>query len=100
MSEGDSPKICEQAISSKCGTITYLLRSAHNIQTRTDVTKKHTSGYTVLGESFDKLGEHVTAKLEDYEFTYVYRWIEGSLMSETVLRGSDASLALNPVLPS
>lgn len=43
-SEGDSPKICEQAISSEGGTITYLLRSAHKIQTREDVVRKHTSG--------------------------------------------------------
>lgn len=45
MSEGESPKICEQAISShRGGAITYLLRSAHQIQTREDVVKKHTSG--------------------------------------------------------
>lgn len=44
ISEGDSPKICEQAISFEGGTITYLLKSAHNIQTRTDIVKKHTSG--------------------------------------------------------
>lgn len=29
--------------------------------------KKHTSGYTVFGEAFDKLGEHVPAKPEDFE---------------------------------
>lgn len=45
ISEGSSPKICEQAISSTSGgTITYLLKSAHELQTRTDVVKKHTSG--------------------------------------------------------
>lgn len=44
ISEGESPKITEQAISSQGGTITYLLRSAHKIQTRTDVARKHTSG--------------------------------------------------------
>lgn len=43
-SEGNSPTICEQAISSEGGTITYLLRSAHQIQTREDVVRKHTSG--------------------------------------------------------
>ena len=44
ISEGESPKICEQAISCEGGTITYLLKSAHEIQSRTDVVKRHTSG--------------------------------------------------------
>lgn len=44
ISEGESPQICEQAISSEGGTITYLLKSAHEIQSRTDVAKRHTSG--------------------------------------------------------
>lgn len=44
ISEGDSPRICEQAISTSGGTITYLLKSAHELQSRTDIAKKHTSG--------------------------------------------------------
>lgn len=86
MSEGNSPIICEQAISSKGGTITYLLRSAHNIQTRTDITKKHTSGYWVLGEAFDKLGEHVNAKPEDYEFTQKFWKVTEELLSSGQLK--------------
>lgn len=66
ISEGNSPHICEEAISSRGGTISYLLKSANH--TRKDIVKKHTSGYRVLGESFDKLGEHVDASPGEYEF--------------------------------
>ena len=72
ISEGDSAKICEEAISSKGGTITYLLKSAWDNQTREDVEKKHTSGYTVFGESFDKLGDHIPAKPDDFEHTKMF----------------------------
>ena len=44
IAEGNSPKICEEAISSKGGEISYLLFAKHS---RTDVKNKHTLGYTV-----------------------------------------------------
>ena len=86
ISEGDSPKICEEAISSKGGTITYLLKSAHDIQSRDDVEKKHTSGYTVFGESFDKLGAHVPAKPEDFEHTKMFWELTEKLVSSGQLK--------------
>ena len=86
ISEGDSPKICEQAISSKGGTITYLLKSAHDIQTRTDVEKKHTSGYQVFGESFHKLGAHVPANPEHFEHTTKFWALTEKLVREGKFR--------------
>lgn len=82
ISEGESPRICEQAISSKGGTITYLLKSAHDLQTRTDVEKKHTSGYQVFGESFDKLGEHIPANPEHFEHTKKFWSLTEKLVHE------------------
>ncbi len=46
IAEGQSPKICCDAISSKGGEISYLLRVKHD---REDVASKHTLGYTVIG---------------------------------------------------
>ena len=86
ISEGMSPTICEQSISSKGGTITYLLRSAFDIQSRTDVERKHTSGYAVFGEAFDKLGEHVPAKPEHYEHTKMFWPLTEKLISDGQLK--------------
>ena len=76
----DSPRICEESISSKDGgTISYLLKSANH--SRTDVVKKHTSGYNVFGEAFDKLGEHVDAKPEDFEHGKMFWLLTEDLIS-------------------
>ena len=88
ISELDSPKICEEAISSQGGIITYLLGSAQH--SRKDVEKKHTSGYTVFGEAFDKLGSHVPAKPEDFEHAKMF-W----QLSEDLLR--DGKLKPHPI---
>ncbi|KAK3058304.1 hypothetical protein LTR09_001382 [Extremus antarcticus] len=65
ISEGDSPKICCDAISSKGGVISYLLQAKHD---REDVENKHTLGYTVTGESFEFRSREMPAKPEDFEF--------------------------------
>ena len=82
ISEGDSPKITEQAVSSKGGTITYLLKSAHDIQTRNDVERKHTSGYQVFGEAFHKLGQDVPANPEHFEHTKKFWTLTEKLVRE------------------
>ncbi|KAK3718373.1 hypothetical protein LTR37_005186 [Vermiconidia calcicola] len=86
ISEGNSPIICEEAISSKGGTITYLLKSAMESNTRVDVKKKHTSGYTAFGEAFDKLGAHVPAKPEDFEHVKGFWRLTERLLAEGRLR--------------
>ncbi|KAF2481971.1 putative zinc-binding oxidoreductase ToxD [Neohortaea acidophila] len=84
ISEGDSAQICEQAVSSRGGAITYLLRSAPH--SRKDVVKKHTSGYTVFGEAFDKLGEHVPAKPQDFEHCKKFWQLTEELVAEGRLK--------------
>ncbi|CAK4031729.1 related to zinc-binding oxidoreductase [Lecanosticta acicola] len=67
IAEGDSTKICEEAISSKQGgSICYLLPTAKH--TREDVKSIKTLGYTVNGEAFDKFGKHFEARPDDFEF--------------------------------
>ncbi|KAF2164096.1 hypothetical protein M409DRAFT_68030 [Zasmidium cellare ATCC 36951] len=65
IAEGDSPSICCAAISSKGGSINYLLVTPHP---RTDVENKYAAGYTVVGEAFDKMGRHWEAQPEDFEY--------------------------------
>ena len=66
IAEGESPKICCDAISSKGGVISYLLQAKHP---REDVENHHTLGYTVLGEELEFRGKKIPAKPEDFEFT-------------------------------
>jgi hypothetical protein len=65
IAEGESPKICCDAVSSKGGEISYLLQAKHD---RQDVKNKHTLGYTVTGESFKFGPMEWPAKPEDFEF--------------------------------
>jgi NADPH:quinone reductase-like Zn-dependent oxidoreductase len=85
ISEGDSPKISSEAISSKGGVVSYLLNPKHD---RTDVENKvsipfvdqpelhpltflaqATLGYTITGEAFKFFGGmDVPAKPQDFEF--------------------------------
>lgn len=66
ISEGDSPKICCDAVSSQGGEISYLLRAKHD---REDVKNSWTLGYTVTGEAFRFGPKEIPAKPEDFEFT-------------------------------
>jgi hypothetical protein len=69
IAEGNSPTICEEAISSNGGTIGYLLNIKHN---RSDIKKKFTLGYTITGEEFDKMGKHFPASEEDFEHAKMF----------------------------
>lgn len=69
IAEGSSPKICEEAVSSKGGAISYLLGPKHD---RTDVENKKTLGYTIMGEAFDKFGHHFPASSEDFEHAKMF----------------------------
>ena len=79
IAEGNSPTICEEAISSKGGSIGYLLQAKHS---RTDVENKFTLGYTVIGEPFDKFGRHFDAKPEDFEFSKKFFDVSQKLIEE------------------
>lgn len=79
IAEGDSPKICEEAISSRGGAISYLLNAKHS---RSDVENKHTFGYTIFGEAFDKRGSHFDAKPEDFEHSKMFWGITQKLVDE------------------
>ncbi|KAK3111725.1 hypothetical protein LTR53_012732 [Teratosphaeriaceae sp. CCFEE 6253] len=62
ISEGDSPKICSEAISSKGGVVSYLLPAKHE---RKNVENKATLGYTIFGEGFNFAGNDIPASKED-----------------------------------
>jgi NADPH:quinone reductase-like Zn-dependent oxidoreductase len=86
ISEGDSAKICEEAMSSNGGTYTCLLKSAKELLSRNDIEKKHTSGYTVFGEAFDKLGAHVPAKPEDFKHAKMFWKLTEELFEQGKVR--------------
>jgi hypothetical protein len=69
ISEGDSPKIDCDAISSRGGTISYILGAKHD---RKDVENKHTLAYSVTGEGFKYGPKYMEAKPEDFEFSKKY----------------------------
>ncbi|KAK3630657.1 hypothetical protein LTR56_017337 [Elasticomyces elasticus] len=64
IAEGESPKICSEAISSKGGVVSYLLPTKHE---RSDVENKSTLGYTIFGEAFNFAGHDMPASQEDFE---------------------------------
>lgn len=69
ISEGSSPTICANAISSKGGVISFLLPAQ---SPRDDVEDRHTLGYTIAGEAFDFGGRHFPASQEDFEFAGMF----------------------------
>lgn len=83
IAEGSSPAICENAISSSGGTISYLLKASH---TRKDVENKKTLGYTVIGEAFTKFGGKAEANPKDFEFTKKFWDLTQKLVDEGKLK--------------
>lgn len=79
IAEGESPKICEEAISSQGGAISYLLKASHS---RKDVENKHTFGYTINGEAFEKMGRQVPAKPEDFEHAKMFWELSEKLIAD------------------
>lgn len=66
ISEGSSPKICCDAVSSKGGEISYLLGPPKH--ERQDVKAKHTLAYTYTGETFQFGPKTYEGNPEDFEF--------------------------------
>jgi len=83
ISEGESPKICSEAISSQGGTVSYLLPAKHD---RSDVANKHTLAYTVTGEAF-KFGPKVEypANPADFEFAKKFWELSAKLIASKQL---------------
>ncbi|KAF2720107.1 GroES-like protein [Polychaeton citri CBS 116435] len=69
ISEGNSIKICEEAISSKGGKISTLLPIKGS---REDVEIQMTLAYTITGEAFDFGGHAFPEKPEDFEFAKLF----------------------------
>ncbi|KAL1306686.1 hypothetical protein AAFC00_005356 [Neodothiora populina] len=79
ISEGDSPKISAEAISSKGGVISYLLPAK---SPREDVEDKQTLGYTVVGEYF-KFGPMEFQPIpENFEFGKMWWALSEKLFAE------------------
>ena len=66
--------------------ITCLLKSAIANISRSDVEGRHTSGYTVIGEAFDKLGAHVAAKPEDFDHAKMFWELTQTLVESGQLK--------------
>lgn len=79
ISEGSSPKICFDAISSTGGTYGCILPVKSD---REDVVSKFTLGYTAFGEDYVKLGRTSTAKPEDLEFAAKFWQLASKLLEE------------------
>lgn len=79
ISEGSSPDICANAISSKGGVISYLLPAKSS---REDVVDQSTLGYTVVGEAFTFAGNPIPAKPEDFEFGKMWWSLAEKLFGE------------------
>lgn len=69
ISEGASPTISAEAISSKGGVISFLLPAKNP---REDVETRNTLGYTVVGEAFEFGPTKFPAKPEDFEFGVMF----------------------------
>lgn len=82
ISEGDSPKICSEAISSKGGKVSYLLPAEHD---RKDVENARTLAYTVTGEGFKFGPADVPANPEDFEFAKKFWSLAADLLAEKKL---------------
>ncbi|KAK5119224.1 hypothetical protein LTR85_007838 [Meristemomyces frigidus] len=79
ISEGSSPKICSEAVSSKGGQVSFLLPVKFD---REDVENKHTLAYTITGESFKFGPNDVPAKPEDFEFGKKFWELSTKLFAE------------------
>lgn len=82
IAEGQSPKICEDAIGPKGGVISYLLRAKHE---RKDVENRHTLGYFVTGEPKRFAGKDMPAQPEDFEFTKKFVDLTTKLLASSQL---------------
>ncbi|KAI7325863.1 GroES-like protein [Hortaea werneckii] len=78
ISEGESPKICSEAIGSQGGTVSYLLPAKHD---RADVQNRHTLAYTMIGEGFKFGPMDFPDKPEDKEFGEKFWDISGKLIT-------------------
>ncbi|KAF2089272.1 putative zinc-binding oxidoreductase ToxD [Saccharata proteae CBS 121410] len=83
ISEGISPKICAEALTSNSETKkpAYSALLACDVP-REDVEKKYTLGYTVNGEFFTKGKNEFPAKAEDYEFGKMFWQLSQELFKE------------------
>lgn len=80
ISEGTSPRICCDAISSSGGTINYL---DDELETpRTDVTVKNTLAYTMTGEAFDYGEGQLPPAPEDLKFGVEFWKLSTDLFAE------------------
>ncbi|QIW95910.1 hypothetical protein AMS68_001428 [Peltaster fructicola] len=78
IAEGDSPKICEEAIGAKGGAVAGLLPTKHE---RKDVKTKGKLGYTVMGEAFPFFGNELPAMPQDREFGQKFWSLSEKLLS-------------------
>lgn len=82
IAEGNSPSICAKAMASSGGQYTNLLSVTKEEihKTNPNITVGSTLGYTVVGESFKKMGHEFPAKPEDFEFGKMFWDLSAELL--------------------
>jgi NADPH:quinone reductase-like Zn-dependent oxidoreductase len=83
ISEGDSPRISAEAISTKGGVISFLLPAK---SPREDVEDKRTLAYTIVGEEFKFGPMTFPASSEDFEFARKFWELSTTLFAEGKLK--------------
>jgi len=84
ISEGDSPKISIEAMSSKGGVYSTLLPVSNDLvkSINPHVEYKNTLAYTIVGESFKFGFTEISAKPKDFEFAKMFWHLSSELLAE------------------
>ncbi|KAK8249448.1 chaperonin 10-like protein [Phyllosticta capitalensis] len=87
ISEGSSPQICADALSTETSSQKPAYSALLTVKfPRQDIDHRYTLGYTVVGEEFTKFGHNFPAKKEDYEFGKMFWALSQKLLEEGKFR--------------
>ncbi|KAL1629255.1 hypothetical protein SLS56_005479 [Neofusicoccum ribis] len=99
ISEGESPNICAEALSTESsvkkpqyGILLPVLEFS-----RTDVDKKFTLGYTATGEAFEKFGRHYPADEKDWQFARLFWRLSQKLFEDGKLKAHAQDIRKQPL---
>jgi NADPH:quinone reductase-like Zn-dependent oxidoreductase len=86
-SEGSSPQICADALSSNTSSQKPKYGAILTAKApREDVESLYTLGYTAIGEDFTIMGRKFEAKNEDFEFTKSFLKLSEKLVAEKKIK--------------
>jgi NADPH:quinone reductase-like Zn-dependent oxidoreductase len=86
-SEGSSPQICADALSSNTSTQKPKYGAILNAKSpRDDVESLYTLGYTIIGEEFTIMGRKFEANSRDFDFAKGFLKLSAELVAEKKIR--------------